>query len=434
MRSLRVLQKKNVGGSIHYDEIAYSDQSEQDNGIIEVESVNSDSTKTSIIVELLVVADSTVEQISEETESELNNSFYSVCNDRWINVIRNRNLIKLVISNNYGLGYRNGVLTFFHNAVSEISVSISIVQNGTNYSVSIDGTDESKTLYLNSLFVNEDNTDNNFKEEFNFPVLCTGGREKFKVCKVKKYEVYKITNNNDETELIAVQKPYDNAFIIEKKENGFSIVNYGNINCRFELDNSWTRKNLIVDDFYYEVTVRHIDCVDAHDKITVKYNGINDINVEPKLTSKISLAIKKPENFLEADYFEILNEILLEKMEENNGNLGDLTALFDKIEESIGVQPEVEVVHGEIHCDIERLVYGADGGVLSVSVTTIPQDAAVNVSYYGDIIDKCEINGHEIKIYVNKNPFSIDRECICYIKNAMFPEVTYNLSIKQGHK
>lgn len=433
MRNLRVLQKIETDSTIHYEEIAYSDHNGQSDGTVEVEAVNSDSNKTSIIVELLVVADSTVEEISESEQSELNNTFYMVCNDQWINVIRNRNFIKVVVSNNYGVDYRSGVLSFFHNAVSEIAVNVSIVQVGTEYSVTINNVGPNNTVNLNSLFTNSDPNDNNFKEELVFPVSCTGGRENFKVCKVKKFGVYEIENNEGGTDLIAVQKQYDDAFVVIKDGDEIKITNYGNINCHFEFDNSLTKKQLIVNDYYYEIPVRHIDCVDANDKITVKYKGISKINAEPQPITKIGVVLRKPETYLDTDYYEIVNDILVDRLETNHGNLGDLTSLLDKIQEGIGVTPEIDVLHGEVHCDIERLVYGSEGGVLSVSVTTIPQDAAVNVSYYGDMIDKCEINGHNIKIYVNKNPFSIDRECICYIKNAMYPDATYNLSIKQGH-
>lgn len=448
---LRTLSGSKIGP---WDEIPVNEQR------IEVESVNENTDTTSIKVELLVVVDGEYE---ENVFDSLNNSFYFECNDEWITVLRNRNLITLVIKNNYSNEGRMGMVSFYHNVsnityVNDIAtdntIKLLVMQEGHEYSVKIEGVDGE--VMLESL-------PNGFEVK-DFFVKSVGGREDFKVKSVKKYNRLTIQENEESEpyELIKLV-PYDNAFQIEyifddetKKRCGFRVINYGNINCNYA-DKCITKSNRIypmiikdcyqrnattrqlIVDYYYEISVYNVDCIDETDTISLRYSSGDEekISITPTKKPLRNATPKYLETFIpQIDHTNGLIDEIIECY--NNDEFDRYNELVLKLEDMIksennNTSGEVEA-QGLITCSPSELIFEHSGGTLSAFVTTVPEDSAVYTSNYSDFIKSCSVIGHEIRVTINRNPYPSNRNCIIYLTNAMCPSAKNKILITQKGK
>lgn len=446
--------RSTIGG---WDEISFEQQR------IEVESVNEDPDTTSIKVELLVVVD---EDYGDGTFDSLNNSFYFECNDEWITVMRNRNLITLVIQNNFSNEGRMGMVSFYHNVSNikyvddvavENTINLSVIQAAHEYSVEVEGINGD--VVLESL--------PNGSEVKEFTVKCVGGREDFKVKRVKKYHRL-IIKENAESEQQEFIKPvvYDNAFQIEytfddetQKRKGFKIINYGNINCNYtekcvvaskivyplEVKDCHPRnssiRQLIVNDYYYEVSVYHVDCIDATDTFIVKYDSGEEEKIPTTPTKKVTINARPPyqETFMPlVDYTEGLIEEMVECY--NNGDMDCYNDLMGELEYLLETYRN-EDENGEngqeecsITCNPNELVFGHERETLTIQVDTVPIDSAVHAKDYADFIESCVVIGHEIRVTIKSNPYTTSRECVIYLTNAMCPSATTKILVRQNGK
>lgn len=426
---------------------------------IEVESVNTDINSTSIKVELLVIVD---DNFGDESFDTLNNSFYFECNDEWITVIRNRNLITLLIRNNYSNEDRIGMISFYHNVSNinyvddvavENTINLSVVQLAHEYSVEVVDVDDVVTL--------ESLPDG--VEEKMFSVVSVGGREDFRVKKVKKFHRL-IIQENAESEPKEYIKPvvYDNAFQIEyvfdeetKKRTGFKIINYGNINCNYtekcltearkvyplEVKECHPRnstiRQLIVNDYYYEVSVYNVDCIDAVDMFIVKYDSGQEEKIPTTPQKNIMINARPPyqESFMpQKDYTNgLIEEIFICA---KRGDMDCYNSLMEElanlIESYMNVQENEE--QGSIVCNPDELIFEHTGGTSYSRVETVPEDSAVYAENYADFISSCTVEGDEIRITVKSNPYTTQRNCIVYLTNAMRPNATTKLLVTQKGK
>lgn len=437
-------------------------------GTIEIESVNSNSNETSIKKELLVLVDNDCGlTVLPEDFDTLNNSFYYECNDEWITVIRNRNLLTLVIRNNYSNEDRSGIISIYHNVdknnyildsngeiveVRENTINLTILQKAHEYSVSIVGEHE---VTLQSLPAS--------KEELTFNVICVGGREDFKVRRVKKYHLVKIFEDETTAQEYLRQVAYDNAFQIENvvpdgdsKKTGFKIINYGNINCNYgercisaanrvypmdanKVEHCHTargKRPLIVEDYYYEITVHHIDNIDETDTLTVRYSTgeAESISQSPEIQFIVNAPRPYVEKFLvKPDLTEGLLTNLSNKIE--TGDLEGINNLIPQLERLITLKQtshnELIIDYGSISCSETTLTFGCEADTKTVTVETFPEDANVFIKHYSDFIKRCRLNGREVEITVKRNPYQIDRECIIYLTNAVYRDKVFRLTVKQ---
>lgn len=432
---------------------------------IEVPSYNDNTQETSIKVELLVLVDDDCDLTQEpEDFSDLNNSFYFVCNEDWITVLRNRNLITLIIRNNHSTEERNGIVSFYHNVgkydyrtviengeetvvAVENEINLNIIQNGCEYSVEIEGNfeGEGKTLMLDSL-------PDGFEEKF-FTVNCIGGRERFKVRKVKKYKRLLIKENeyDDPIEIIS-PVAYDNSFQIEYTDNGFKVINFGNINCNYtekcpssssisyplEMKTCYTgnkkKRDLITDDYYYEITIHHIDCIDSIDTLIVTYDSEDEEKIAT--TPKVRTMLYAVRPFMETipSFVNVVAKNITDRLVEayEEGDMELYNQILEELNSYIQESANSDVIKGSISCSSNELRFENEGGTKSVIVTTEPEDAAVFIKHCSDFVTKCVMVGNEIRVTLARNPYPFERTCVINLINAVYSKNTINLLIYQS--
>lgn len=360
--------------------------------LIELPSTIEDSDKPSIIVDLFVMVDG-------NDSDEGNNTFYVVCNNSWIKIIQNRCDIRLVIPFNYSTDDRLGTISFFHNIDTELVVNITVHQAAHEYSVDI--TDE-EDLIIQEDDVKKINLSSLDKDRLKFYVECTGGKNDFRIRKPKKFRIDK---ENDFT----LPVTYDNAFeLVKFKEEdrvGFELINHGNINCVYELEEPGREetpvqmKELVVDDYFYVVTINHINDVDTIDSLKIMYSDMGtDIPETP-----------------------------IPKARLNAGNQSETVPNYIEPTES----ENEEEFEPSMTCDKVLLHFGPTRETQTIIVETIPEDSAIFFKKSGTFIDKAVVDGHEIRITVKDNPFRADRTCLCYIINAEYNELSIPITIKQ---
>ena len=360
--------------------------------LIELPSTIEDSDKPSIIVDLFVMVDG-------NDSDEGNNTFYVVCNNSWMKIIQNRCDIRLVIPFNYSTDDRLGTVSFFHNIDTELVVNIMVHQAAHEYSVDI--TDE-EDLIIQEDDVKKINLSSLDKNRLKFYVECTGGKNDFRIRKPKKFRIDK---ENDFT----LPVTYDNAFeLVKFKEEdrvGFELINHGNINCVYELEEPGREetpvqmKELVVDDYFYVVTINHINDVDTIDSLKIMYSNTGTD----------------------------IPEIPIPKARLNAGNQSETVPNYIEPTES----ENEEEFEPSMTCDKVSLHFGPTRETQTIIVETIPEDSAIFFKKSGTFIDKAVVDGHEIRITVKDNPFRADRTCLCYIINAEYNELSIPITIKQ---
>ena len=361
--------------------------------LIELPSTIDDSDAPSIIVDLFVVVDG-------NDSDEGNNTFYVVCENNWIKIIQNRCEVRLVIPFNYSTDMRLGTVSFFHNVDTELVVNLTIAQAAHEYSVVISNDDNIITMEDEVKVVNL----SSFNEEpLRFYVECSGGKNDFKLRKPKKF---RIDSEND----LVLPIPYDNAFEIKKFREGetvgFDLINYGNINCVYRLDENREEevpvqmKELVVDDYFYLLTVNHINDVDATDSLKITYS---DVGTEIPKTP-------------------------ISKLKINVGHYHEDVPNYIEPSEN---EDEEEGFEPSMTCDKITLHFGSTKETQTIIVETVPEDSAIFFKKSGTFIDKAIVDGHEIRITVKDNPFRADRTCLCYIINAEYTDLTIPITIKQ---
>lgn len=360
--------------------------------LIELPSTIEDSDKPSIIVDLFVMVDG-------NDSDEGNNTFYVVCNNSWMKIIQNRCDIRLVIPFNYSTDDRLGTVSFFHNIDTELVVNIMVHQAAHEYSVDI--TDE-EDLTIQEDDVKKINLSSLDKNRLKFYVECTGGKNDFRIRKPKKFRIDK---ENDFT----LPVTYDNAFeLVKFKEEdrvGFELINHGNINCVYELEEPGREetpvqmKELVVDDYFYVVTINHINDVDTIDSLKIMYSNTGTD----------------------------IPEIPIPKARLNAGNQSETVPNYIEPTES----ENEEEFEPSMTCDKVSLHFGPTRETQTIIVETIPEDSAIFFKKSGTFIDKAVVDGHEIRITVKDNPFRADRTCLCYIINAEYNELSIPITIKQ---
>lgn len=363
-----------------------------DGNLIELPSTIEGNDKPNIIVDLFVMVDG-------DDSDEGNNTFYVVCNNDWIKIIQNRCEIRLVIPFNYSTDDRLGTISFFHNIDTEIVVNIMVHQAAHEYSVDI--TDE-EDLIIQEDDVKKVNLSSLDNDRLKFYVECTGGKNDFKIRKPKKFRIDK---ENDRT----LPVTYDNAFELvkfrEEERVGFELINHGNINCVYKLEEPGReetpvqRKELVVDDYFYMVTINHINDVDTIDSLKIMYSDMGtDIPEAP-----------------------------IPKARLNAGNHLETVPNYIEPTES----ENEEEFEPSMTCDKVSLHFGPTKETQTIIVETIPEDSAIFFKKSGTFIDKAVVDGHEIRITVKDNPFRADRTCLCYIINAEYNELSIPITIKQ---
>lgn len=390
-RSIEIFRKQVTNSTEEWVEI--------DNNVIELPASTENNTSANIIVDLFVKVDG---DISEEG----NNTFYIVSNEEWIKVIRNRCDVRLVIPFNASTEMRCGNVAFFHNMDSDTFFYLNINQLGCEYSVNIycnsddiiDIQDDVKVVALGSF------ADSLKPDTIRFYVDCIGGRENFKIRKTKKFRL-------DLEKDFVLPDLYDNTFeLIKFKEEdtgkiGFDLVNHGNTNCAYKIisdtedDNPVEQKELVANDYFYLISVNHVDDIDSIDSIKIIFNT-DDTVITDKPIRKIGINAGPREPI--SDF---------SSNENNNG-------LYEEFEPSMT-------------CDVSNLTFGPLQETKVITVETVPEDSAVFFKKAGSFIKRAIVDGHEIRITVKSNPFKAERNCLCYIVDAEYPELTIPLIIKQ---
>ena len=77
------------------------------------------------------------------------------------------------------------------------------------------------------------------------------------------------------------------------------------------------------------------------------------------------------------------------------------------------------------------LIYGSQGGIKSINVTTVPEDSAIAFQHTSNIISNYRIDKHTILITVPKNKYGTEQSCICKVINAEYPSYTQTFILKQ---
>ena len=352
-----------------------------DDMIDNIPAINTDGTQSAIRIMLRVVVDG----------DENNNSFFYDYDDDWIHVIRNRNDLVLVIRENYGVDERVGYITFSHNVDEDETVTIKLIQLASEYTIRF-GEEGSETnqVQLISIVTNS-------PQEITVPVSCTGGKSDFTVHRPKKYvrvpdELLDLTDT-DLVPPIYKQVAFDNAFNVIKEGSNIRIENYGNVNCNYIED------DLIVNDYYYLVTVNHKNSFDEVATIKVIYD---DVNTDLPNIAEATPTINAPH---------------------------PPTETWPTVPEDDG---DGEYETYEITCDEEEITFSALQETKVIHVETTPRDSSITFSYTGSFIKKYKIVDHDVHVTVKENIFYTERSCMCYLSNAEEPEATVTLVITQA--
>ena len=358
--------------------INYSDI--EDNMIDNIPAINTDDTQSAIRIMLRVAVDG----------DENNNSFYYECDDDWIHVIRNRNDLVLVLRENYGVDERVGYITFLHNVDEEEVVTIKLIQLASEYTIRF-GEEGNEITEIELISIVTDSP-----QEITVPVSCGGGKSDYTVHRPKKFvrvpdDLLDLTDS-DLVPPIYKQVAFDNAFNVLKEGDNIRIENYGNVNCNY------VESDLIVDDYYYLVTVNHKDSFDEVATIKVTYD---DVNTD------------------------------LPNIKDGNPTINVSHPPVETWPTVNDEDGEEEYETYEVTCSEQQITFGTSQETKVVHVETTPSDSAVTFSYTGSFIKNYRIDGHDIYITVKENIFYTERTCICYISNAEEPEATISLFITQ---
>ena len=233
-------------------------------------------------------------------------------------------------------------------------------------------------------------------QEITVPVSCGGGKSDYTVHRPKKFvrvpdDLLDLTDS-DLVPPIYKQVAFDNAFNVLKEGDNIRIENYGNVNCNY------VESDLIVDDYYYLVTVNHKDSFDEVATIKVTYD---DVNTD------------------------------LPNIKDGNPTINVSHPPVETWPTVNDEDGEEEYETYEVTCSEQQITFGTSQETKVVHVETTPSDSAVTFSYTGSFIKNYRIDGHDIYITVKENIFYTERTCICYISNAEEPEATISLFITQ---
>lgn len=312
-------------------------------------------------------------------------SSYIVTTDSdWIKLIRERNITRLVFKRNYSESERVGNIIIKHNTEKEVYCAVTITQHGDVYTLSTDA-DENGIV-----FETIDGGDETVT------VTCTGGTGEYVIHKIRKYIAYKIETSVGEIEVVK-RASFDNAISVTKNPtNPNEITIHGN-------------GSLSLDESYYEVILEHKDVIGLTATIKVSfpnYNAVDmlpDVYVDEKLVCAEEAVTPPPQ------------------IHHNDGD---------------EITPSIELVdERDDDITINSYEYFAE-----IMVLTEPMESQIYFNYYGNFIDDVIITdyiddnmqiSHGIKIKAKPNPYSIDRHCVAFIINAMYPDVRLRINIHQ---
>lgn len=165
----------------------------------------------------------------------------------WIAIHRNRNYIRLVINENFGLSERNGKLTFKHNLDKEVFFEFNIKQSGCKYTIDC----EEHDIELNTLLDTDED-----REFHKVKVKVVGGFYDFGIKPVKQF----VINGNGVPEREVV---YDNGLSLTKLDNEqLLITNFGKVS--------------MYDNVRYVLTLYHRNNPSITTSINIEYGSVDN--------------------------------------------------------------------------------------------------------------------------------------------------------------
>lgn len=181
--------------------------------------------------------------------SDLVNHYRIEKNADWITIERVRNSVRVIFAKNDGYDSRSGVIAFYHNLDSTVSVSLVVTQAPCEYTISADVTD----ILFDTLL---DQTDAD-SETCTVNVATTNGSCDFIVASVVEY-----IKKNEDDEIYYIAK-YDKGLKIRKiGKTMLEITNHGKISLYY--------------DNYYVIKLCHRNNPKSNVGITVRYEQPNN--------------------------------------------------------------------------------------------------------------------------------------------------------------
>lgn len=367
------------------DIVAYSDgkyMPTDDAGDMFNPIINTTKSSDCGVITLRAISDNGINGLFPNDDNEiqsLDSSYVVYCDCEWVRIIRERNIINIVYDRNYDSEVRIANITFQHNVEPDVLCIVRLKQCGEEYSI---GTDYDEVTF----------TINGGEKTIN--VQCDGGDGVYFVHKIRKYTNFKYGDTENDKLIILKRVEFDNAINALINGEGNLVIN-----CIGQI---------FSDDSYYEIVIEHANVIGLTKKIKVKFDNIDIATEIPPISADTEDQCQSPETVAP-----------------------NITSPDDDGEVIV---PSIQSRDNEIY--INSTDYSDE-----IIVETVPMESKIYFSYYSsfiddyiitDYIDENENITHGLKIKAKPNPFSIDRNCIGYIINAMYPQVRLKVIIHQG--
>ena len=264
-------------------------------------------------------------------------------------------------------------------------------------------------------------------------VKCVGGSYDFIINGMSKY--WHTTRQNYETDsdgIIIGDYNIDNdeeyiadepLFKLEKirsktlDSDGF-VVNILKMTSYGWLDSTFI-EDMLDNGIFYRIRLSHRDVVGLERTIRIMLGYFSDETdkLRPIDYSLNKLELKKTSGDGEDDG----------DTDDNPGEGGDDDGDTDDNPDEEVIEPGI-TVNG---LSDGSLTFSRQGGIKTVTVDTVPTDSAISTQYTSNLISKCEVDGHSIKITVPKNQFANTRACKFTVINSEYPEYSQTFTIIQ---
>ena len=265
-------------------------------------------------------------------------------------------------------------------------------------------------------------------------VKCVGGSYDFIINGMSKY--WHTTRQNYETDsddIIIGDYNIDNdeeyiadepLFKLEKirsktlDSDGF-VVNMLKMTSYGWLDSTFI-EDMLDNGIFYRIRLSHRDVVGLERTIRIMlgYFSEETDKLQPIDYSLNKLEPRKPSGDGEDDG----------DTDDNPGEGGDDDGDTDDNPDEEVIEPGI-TVNG---LSDGSLTFSRQGGIKTVTVDTVPTDSAISTQYTSNLISKCEVDGHSIKITVPKNQFTNTRACKLTVINSEYPEYSQTFIVVQN--
>lgn len=173
-----------------------------------------------------------------------NNSYDVVYTENWFHINRNRNILEVIVNDNYTEYERESNIVCYHKSDQNVMAVINIKQNADTFNIK----SSVNTITFKPIF------EKPFEcEEKLIVVTVNGGSKKFYVKEIEQFN-----NNGDVDRKIS----YDNGLITTINDNVLKVKSYGMV--------------FLDDNTYYNLVIAHRDNVNLTHSIKVNYSSVPD--------------------------------------------------------------------------------------------------------------------------------------------------------------